>query len=69
MQLWDPIAFTFLLSLLGFVAIGAVSAKRGKRTSEDYLLASREVPPWLVALSAVATNNSGYMFIGQIGFT
>ena len=25
--------------------------------------------PWLVGLSAVATNNSGYMFIGVIGFT
>lgn len=51
------------------MAIGAVSAKRAKKTSGDYLLASREVSPWLVALSAVATNNSGYMFIGQIGFT
>jgi SSS family transporter len=27
------------------------------------------VKPWLVGLSAVATNNSGYMFIGVIGFT
>ena len=25
--------------------------------------------PWLVGLSAVATQNSGWMFIGQIGFT
>jgi SSS family solute:Na+ symporter/sodium/proline symporter len=27
------------------------------------------VAPWLAGLSAVATNNSGYMFIGVIGFT
>lgn len=31
-------------------------------------MASREVNPWLTALSAVSTNNSGYMFIGLIGF-
>jgi sodium/proline symporter len=27
------------------------------------------MPAWLVGLSAVATNNSGYMFIGVIGYT
>ena len=31
-------------------------------------MASRNVSPWLVALSAISTNNSGYMFIGLIGF-
>lgn len=40
-----------------------------KKNSGDYLLAGSEVKPWLVALSAVATNCSGYLFIGQIGFT
>lgn len=43
---------------------------RRKRTAvDDYLLASRSVSPWLAGLSAVVTNNSGYMFIGLIGFT
>jgi Na+/proline symporter len=40
-----------------------------KNTTADYLLAGQNVKPWLVALAAVATCNSGYMFIGLIGFT
>ena len=63
------ILLSFGLCLLLFVAIGLLSALRRERTGEDYLLASRGVAPWLVALSAVATNNSGFMFVGMIGFT
>lgn len=33
------------------------------------MLASRSVNPWFTALSAVASNNSGFMFIGLIGTT
>lgn len=32
-------------------------------------MAGHDIPPWLAALSAIATNNSGYMFIGMIGYT
>jgi sodium/proline symporter len=63
------IFFSFSCFLLIFVIIGLLSVTRGKQTGADYLLCSQSVPPWLVALSAVATNNSGYMFIGMIGFT
>lgn len=42
---------------------------RKSANAEDYLLAGRNVSPWLTALSAVATNNSGFMFIGLIGLT
>ena len=40
-----------------------------RHTTSDYLLAGSNIKPWLVSLSAVATNNSGYMFIGLIGYT
>jgi len=60
-------SFLFFLAL--FVAIGAYSATRAKKTADDYLLASRSVGPWMTAFSAVATNNSGFMFIGLIGMT
>lgn len=60
---------SFLVILLAFVAIGLASAARAKKSRTDYYLASRAVSPWLCGLSAVATNNSGYMFIGVIGFT
>ena len=52
-----------------FVIIGVLSTLKNKHTSVDYLLAGHNVKPWLVALSAVATNNSGYMFVGMIGYT
>uniref|UniRef100_UPI00351315DE sodium/proline symporter n=1 Tax=Limnobacter sp. TaxID=2003368 RepID=UPI00351315DE len=59
----------FFLTLAVVLAIGLSSARLAKSSAADYFVASRSVPPWLVALSAVATNNSGYMFIGLIGFT
>ena len=49
--------------------IGSLSVLKKKNTSLDYLLANQEIKPWLAAISAIATSNSGYMFIGQIGFT
>lgn len=60
---------SFLVILLAFVMIGLASAIRARKSRNDYYLASATVSPWLCGLSAVATNNSGYMFIGVIGFT
>ena len=66
----DAIAVaTFVIFLALFAAVGLSSVLRKKKTTEDYLLAGQDVKPWLVALAAVATCNSGYMFIGLIGFT
>lgn len=59
----------FISVLLLFAAIGISSAQKKKSNTKDYLLAGQDVKPWLVGLSAVATNNSGYMFIGMIGYT
>ena len=59
---------SFALFLLAFTLVGALSARQKTESTEDYLVASRNVNPWLVALSAISTNNSGYMFIGLIGF-
>ena len=60
---------TFVAFLALFAIIGLSSVVRKKNTTADYLLAGQDVKPWLVALAAVATCNSGYMFIGLIGFT
>ncbi len=60
---------SFLFFLLLFVVIGVSSARKGRGTKQDYYLASSSISPTLVGLSAVATNNSGYMFIGVIGYT
>ncbi|HUD96338.1 MAG TPA: sodium/proline symporter, partial [Woeseiaceae bacterium] len=63
------IELSFLVFLLLFVGVGLSSALRARGSRNDYYLASRSVSPRLAGLSAVATNNSGYMFIGVIGFT
>jgi len=60
---------SFLFFLFLFALIGLASLVKSRNSTSDYLLASQNVKPWLVALSAVATNNSGYMFIGMIGYT
>lgn len=60
---------SFLVVLTAFLIIGLSSAWKSQGTKKDYYLASSSVSPMLVGLSAVATNNSGYMFIGVIGYT
>jgi Na+/proline symporter len=60
---------SFIFFLLLFTLIGISSVFKSQKTKQDYYLASSNVKPWLVGLSAVATNNSGYMFIGVIGYT
>jgi sodium/proline symporter len=65
----STVSLSFLCFLALFLGVGIYSATRMKKSTEDYLVASRSVKPWLAALSAVATNNSGFMFIGLIGAT
>ena len=61
--------YSFIGFLLLFALIGLSSAWRSRGTKADYYLASGNVKAWLVGLSAVATNNSGYMFIGCLLYT
>ena len=63
------IALSFVLFLLLFTGVGIYSASRQQNTTTDYLLASRNVNPWLTGLSAFATAHSGGMFISTIGWT
>ncbi|GLR27646.1 sodium/proline symporter [Limnobacter litoralis] len=63
------LAIAFFGCLLVVLLIGLSSSRLAQDSAADYFVASRSMPPWLVGLSAVATNNSGYMFIGLIGYT
>jgi sodium/proline symporter len=60
---------SFLVFIAGFAAIGVASLRQRQATTDDYLVAGRSVNPWLTGLSSAATNNSGFMFIGLLGFT
>ena len=54
--------------MLFFAGVGLASMRVKEDTTDDYLVAGRGMHPALAALSAVSTWNSGYMFIGFIGF-
>ncbi len=60
---------SFLFFMCIFAGVGLASMFVKKDTTDDYLVAGRGMHPALAALSAVSTWNSGYMFIGAIGFT
>ena len=62
------VAAAFLACIAAFGAIGLAAARVRQASVEDYVLAGRSVSPWLTALSSAATNNSGFMFIGLLGF-
>ena len=61
------LSFLFFMSI--FAGVGLASMFVKEDTTDDYLVAGRGMHPALAALSAVSTWNSGYMFIGFIGFT
>ncbi len=62
------ILVSFLVILALFLAVGLASARVATGERKDYYIAGQSVSPWLTGLSAVATNNSGYLFIGVIGY-
>lgn len=65
----DATIWSFIIVMTLLTLSGAMAMIRKRKTPEDYLVASRRVKPWLTALSTVATNNSGFMFIGMIAYT
>ena len=67
MDLAVILSFVFFMTI--FAGVGLASVRVKKDTTDDYLVAGRGMSPSLAALSAVSTWNSGYMFIGFIGFT
>lgn len=58
---------SFVIFMVLFVAVGLFSARFRQNTSEDYLVASGSIKPWMAGFSLFATENSGWMFVGYIG--
>ena len=63
----NTMLISFLVFFALFTAVGLASSFFRKNNIEDYFLASRNVPAWLVALSYGATISSGATFIGFAG--
>lgn len=62
-----PIDVAIVVLYLGFIAgLGLYFARRQKST-EDYFLAGRNVPGWVVAFSIMGTICSSATFIGHPG--
>lgn len=49
------------------VAIGVIYAKRSNSSTSEYFLGGRKVGPWLTALSAEASDMSGWLLMGLPG--
>ncbi|WP_019509603.1 sodium/proline symporter [Pleurocapsa sp. PCC 7319] len=62
------IALTFIVFLILFTVVGIFAATQKQNTTTDYLLAGRNVNPWAIALSALSTGQSGFLFTGQVGY-
>ncbi|RTR02403.1 sodium/proline symporter PutP [Halomonas nitroreducens] len=60
------IGFTFALYLLVMLAIGVIAYKRTTNLS-DYILGGRSLGPWTSAISAGASDMSGWLLLGLPG--
>ncbi|GAA3720324.1 sodium/proline symporter PutP [Oceanisphaera sediminis] len=58
---------TFLVYLIGMMAIGYYAYKR-TANSADYFLGGRSLGPWPAAISAGASDMSGWLLLGLPGF-
>ena len=63
------IALSFILFLILFTVVGVYAATQKQNTTTDYLLAGRNVNPWAIALSALSTGQSGFLFTAQVGYS
>ncbi len=60
-------AIAFTAYTLAIVAVGLISARYARRSNEDYFLAGRGLGPWIAALSASASSESGWVTLGLVG--
>lgn len=65
LQFWDYFAFSLYFVIL--CGIGFWFGRKEKTTSEDYFLAGRSLPWYVIGTSFIASNISTEHFIGMIG--
>ena len=61
------VVFAMLLYFVAVLTIGFVYAKRSNSSTAEYFLGGRGVGPWLTALSAEASDMSGWLLMGLPG--
>ena len=61
------LTISFIVYTLFIIGTGLYSASRRKDTADDFILANRELGPWVSALSASASAESGWVMLGLVG--
>ena len=61
------ILVTMIVYMMAVIGIGIAFAKRANKSSEDYLLGGRSLGPWVTAMSAEASDMSGWLLMGLPG--
>ncbi len=61
------VLLAMLIYFIVVLTIGFVYAKRSNSSTSEYFLGGRKVGPWLTALSAEASDMSGYLLMGLPG--
>ena len=61
------ILISMTVYMLAVVVIGIVFAKRANKNSETYFLGGRTLGPWVTAMSAEASDMSGWLLMGLPG--
>ena len=61
------ILIAMIIYMSAVIGIGLVYAKRANRSSEEYFLGGRSLGPWVTAMSAEASDMSGWLLMGLPG--
>ena len=61
------VVFAILLYFIVVLTIGFIYAKRSNSSASEYFLGGRKIGPWFTALSAEASDMSGYLLMGLPG--
>ena len=62
-----PILIAMIIYMAAVIAIGVLFAKRANKNSEEYFLGGRSLGPWVTAMSAEASDMSGWLLMGLPG--
>jgi len=61
------ILIAMIVYMAAVIAIGLTYAKRANKNSEEYFLGGRSLGPWVTAMSAEASDMSGWLLMGLPG--
>jgi len=61
------ILIAMVVYMAAVIVIGVVYAKRANKSSEEYFLGGRSLGPWVTAMSAEASDMSGWLLMGLPG--